>query len=94
MNKYYVALSEPVNQMAGESSQAHNFYTNYSEKSAMAAQDLSELIGSYLRVKTNFRVIWDVCDQFNECKEEEDTGLQDKLDINISRNGGGSAAAD
>ena len=60
----------------------------------MAASDLSELIGSYLRVKTGFRVVWDVCDQFNECREAEDTGLNDKLDINMARSGAGASAAE
>ena len=60
----------------------------------MAGSDLSELIGSYLHVKTHYRVVWDVCDQFNECRDEEDSGLQDKLDLDQNRNRaqGGSAA--
>ena len=66
---------------------ARDFYQCYSEKSDLAASDLSDLIGSYLRVKTNFRLVWDVCDQFNECREAEDTGLNDKLDINMARSG-------
>ena len=91
VNKHYVALNEPLltsaNNPQDELTTARDFYESYSKKNALAASDLSELIGSYLHVKTHFRVVWDVCDQFNECREEEDSGLQDKLDINMSRSG-------
>ena len=67
---------------------------SYSEKCAMAGADLSELIGSYLHVKTHYRVVWDVCDQINECRDEEEAGLQDKLERgDPNRNSGAQGGA-
>ena len=73
--------------MAADSDGLNNFYREYTKKNGQAAQDLSELIGSYLHVKTHFRVVWDLCDQTNECRDEEEAGIMDKLDRDTSRSG-------
>lgn len=51
-----------------------------------AGQDISEMLASYLHVKTIYRVTWDFFDQWNNNHEEIEPGVYDKLE---RRNQGG-----
>ena len=56
------------------------FHKAYSDRAARAGQDLHELLGSYLHVKTHFRLMWDICDQANHFRDEEEAGVDARLD--------------
>lgn len=37
--------------------------------------------------------MWDLCDQSNDCHDNEEAGLKDKLDRNLNNNGANNATA-
>jgi len=79
VNRLYQSLPDSYHhdQMQPKESQnqLREFWQAYHEKSSLAGQDLSELIGSYLHVKTHFRIVWDLCDQANEFHDAEEAGI-------------------